>query len=423
MLKTIKFLFPICRSITGPGIKYSLSYFEKLIPELRRIKFKSGRKIYDWKIPKEWHIRDSYIQDLQTKKKYAQFKENNLHVLNFSSSINKIVNKKELLKHVYSLKSQPNAIPYVTSYYKKNWGFCISENEKKKLTKKKYKVFIDSKFKSGTLDLSHALFSGKSKKEIFFSSYLCHPSMANNELSGPTVLSELVKYIKNKKNLRFSYRFVILPETIGSICYIKKFSSTLKKRMLCGFNVSCVGDNGNFSIIESPSGNTLADFSLKEVIKNKKKFKKYNFKERGSDERQYCAPGVDLPVCGFSRSKYGEYRQYHTSLDNLNFISAKGLKSSLNVLKKIVDSFENEKSWYIIPKSKFNCEPNLGKRNLYFKVSEKKNYKSLGLRKNLIAYSDGKKNLLQISKIINQPIKKILEEMKLLLRKGVLKIS
>ncbi len=357
------------------------------------------------------------------KKKYAQFKENNLHVLNFSSSINKIVNKKELLKHVYSLKSQPNAIPYVTSYYKKNWGFCISENEKKKLTKKKYKVFIDSKFKSGTLDLSHALFSGKSKKEIFFSSYLCHPSMANNELSGPTVLSELVKYIKNKKNLRFSYRFVILPETIGSICYIKKFSSTLKKRMLCGFNVSCVGDNGNFSIIESPSGNTLADFSLKEVIKNKKKFKKYNFKERGSDERQYCAPGVDLPVCGFSRSKYGEYRQYHTSLDNLNFISAKGLKSSLNVLKKIVDSFENEKSWYIIPKSKFNCEPNLGKRNLYFKVSEKKNYKSLGLRKNLIAYSDGKKNLLQISKIINQPIKKILEEMKLLLRKGVLKIS
>lgn len=423
MLKTIKFLFPICRSITGPGIKYSLSYFEKLIPELRRIKFKSGRKIYDWKIPKEWHIRDSYIQDLQTKKKYAQFKENNLHVLNFSSSINKIVNKKELLKHVYSLKSQPNAIPYVTSYYKKNWGFCISENEKKKLNKKKYKVFIDSKFKSGTLDLSHALFSGKSKKEIFFSSYLCHPSMANNELSGPTVLSELVKYIKNKKNLRFSYRFVILPETIGSICYIKKFSSTLKKRMLCGFNVSCVGDNGNFSIIESPSGNTLADFSLKEVIKNKKKFKKYNFKERGSDERQYCAPGVDLPVCGFSRSKYGEYRQYHTSLDNLNFISAKGLKSSLNVLKKIVDSFENEKSWYIIPKSKFNCEPNLGKRNLYFKVSEKKNYKSLGLRKNLIAYSDGKKNLLQISKIINQPIKKILEEMKLLLRKGVLKIS
>ena len=247
--------------------------------------------------------------------------------------------------------------------------------------------------------------------------------MANNELSGPTVLTELAKFIKNKKNLRFSYRFVILPETIGSICYIKKYYRILKKRMLCGFNVSCVGDNGNFSIIESPSGETLADFSLKEVIKNKRKFKKYSFNERGSDERQYCAPGIELPVCGFSRSKYGEYRQYHTSLDNLNFISARGLKSSLNVLKKIVESFENKKSWYIIPKSKFNCEPNLGKRNLYFNVSEKKNYKSLSLRKNLIAYSDGKKNLLQISKVINQPIKKILKEMKLLLKKGVLKTS
>ena len=423
MFKTIKSLFPICRSITGPGIKYYLSYLEKFVPDFRRVKFSSGTKVYDWKIPKEWHIHDSYIQDLQTKKKFKKFKKNNLHVLNFSSPINKIVNKEELFKHIYSLKSQPTAIPYVTSYYKKNWGFCLNKNEKKKLNKKKYKIFINNKFKKGTLDLSHALFTGKSKKEIFFSSYLCHPSMANNELSGPTVLTELAKFIKNKKNLRFSYRFVILPETIGSICYIKKYYRILKKRMLCGFNVSCVGDNGNFSIIESPSGETLADFSLKEVIKNKRKFKKYSFNERGSDERQYCAPGIELPVCGFSRSKYGEYRQYHTSLDNLNFISARGLKSSLNVLKKIVESFENKKSWYIIPKSKFNCEPNLGKRNLYFNVSEKKNYKSLSLRKNLIAYSDGKKNLLQISKVINQPIKKILKEMKLLLKKGVLKTS
>ena len=231
------------------------------------------------------------------------------------------------------------------------------------------------------------------KKKKFFSSYLCHPSMANNELSGPTVLTELAKFIKNKNyafhiDLLFCQRLLVL-------FVILKILSHSKKRMLCGFNVSCVGDNGNFSIIESPSGETLADFSLKEIIKNKRKFKKYSFNERGSDERQYCAPGIELPVCGFSRSKYGEYRQYHTSLDNLNFISARGLKSSLNVLKKIVESFENKKSWYIIPKSKFNCEPNLGKRNLYFNVSEKKNYKSLSLRKNLIAYSDGKKNLLQ----------------------------
>ena len=423
MFKTIKFLFPICRSITGPGIKYSLAYFEKLIPEFRREKFKSGQKIYDWKIPNEWHIKDSFIQDLDSKKKFANFKKNNLHVLNFSSPIDKIISKKILLDHLYSLKKQPNAIPYVTSYYKKKWGFCLSENDKKKLKKKNYRVFIDSKFKKGTLDLSHAIFPGKSKKEIFFSSYLCHPSMANNELSGPAVLAELAKYIKKRKNLRFSYRFVLLPETIGSICYINKFYKELKSKMLCGFNISCVGDNGNYSIIESRSGNTLADFSLKQIIEKNKRFKKYSYLGRGSDERQYCAPGIDLPVCGFSRSKYGQYKQYHTSLDNLNFISKQGLKSSYKVLKKIVDNFENDRSWYQFPKYKFYCEPNLAKRKLNFTVSEKKNYKKLKLRMNILAYSDGEKNLAQISKIINQPINKIIKELKILVKNKVLKIS
>jgi len=423
MFKTIKILFPICRSITGPGIKSSLNYFERLVPNFRRVKFRSGIKVFDWKVPNEWHIKDSYIQDIETKRKYAEFKTNNLHVLNFSSPINKIVRKKELFNHLYSLKKQPNAIPYVTSYYKKKWGFCISENERKKLKKEKYKVFINSKFKKGTLDLTHALFPGKSKKEIFFSSYLCHPSMANNELSGPTVLSELAKYIEKKTKLRFSYRFVILPETIGSICYVKKFFKTLKKRIICGFNISCVGDNGPYSIVETRSGNTLADFSLKEIIKNKKNFKRYSYLGRGSDERQYCAPGIDLPVCGFSRSKYGEYAQYHTSLDNLNFISEKGLKSSFKTLKKIIDLFENDYSWYTFPKTNFKCEPNLGKRNLYYNTSQKENYKKLSIRKNLITYSDGNKNLKQISKIINQPIKNILKELKILVKKGVLKIN
>ena len=247
--------------------------------------------------------------------------------------------------------------------------------------------------------------------------------MANNELSGPAVLAELAKYIKKKKNLRFSYRFVLLPETIGSICYINKFYKELKSKMLCGFNISCVGDNGNYSIVESRSGNTLADFSLKQIIEKNKRFKKYSYLGRGSDERQYCAPGIDLPVCGFSRSKYGQYKQYHTSLDNLNFISKQGLKSSYKVLKKILDNFENDRSWYQFPKYKFYCEPNLAKRKLNFTVSEKKNYKKLKLRMNILAYSDGEKNLAQISKIINQPINKIIKELKILVKNKVLKIS
>jgi len=420
MYKVITDLFPICRSITGPGIKKSLKYFELLNPKFKRIKFKSRQKIFDWKIPDEWSISDAYIQDLKSKKKYAKFNVNNLHVLNFSSPINKVVNKKNLFKHIYTIKNQPKSIPYVTSYYKKNWGFCLSEVEKKKLKNDKYKVFINSKFTKGSLDLSHAIFKGKSRKEIFFSSYLCHPSMANNELSGPAVISKLANYISKKKNLRFSYRFVLLPETIGSICYLKKFSQILKKNIICGFNISCVGDNKNYSIISSRQGNSLADTSLLEKIESKKNFKFYSFLERGSDERQYCAPGIDLPICGFSRSKYGEYKEYHTSEDNLDFINRKGLQDSFKILKSIVDSFENDFSWHSFPKSKFYCEPNLGKRNLYPNISEKKNYNKLNLRMDLIAYSDGKRNLIQISKIIKRPINKIINELKILIKNKVL---
>jgi aminopeptidase-like protein len=247
--------------------------------------------------------------------------------------------------------------------------------------------------------------------------------MANNELSGPTVMAELAKYIQSKKKLRFSYRFVLLPETIGSICYINKFYKILKKKIICGFNISCVGDNGNYSLIESRFGNTLADFSLRQIIEKKKKFKRYSFLERGSDERQYCSPGVNLPICGFSRTKYGEYKQYHTNLDNLQFISNKGLNSSFKTLKKIIDSFENKKSWYLFPKNKFNCEPNLGKRNLHYTISEKKNYDKLKLRMDLLAYADGEKNLAQISKIINEPIKNILKELKILIKNNILEIN
>lgn len=244
--------------------------------------------------------------------------------------------------------------------------------------------------------------------------------MANNELSGPAVLSKLANYISKKKKLRFSYRFVLLPETIGSICYLSKFKKILKKNVICGFNVSCVGDERNYSIISSKTENTLADIALIDKIKNKKNFKKYSFLKRGSDERQYCAPGIDLPICGFSKTKYGEYKEYHTNKDDLNFISNKGLEQSYQILKKIVDLFENDFNWYCFPVSNFECEPNLGKRGLYPNVSEKKNYNLTNLRMDLIAYSDGKKNLIQISNLINHPLKKIILELKLLVKNKVL---
>ncbi len=235
MIKWAKDLFPLCRSITGEGVKKTLEYFIKLNPEFRIINFKSNLNVFDWKIPQVWNIKDAYIEH-ESGKKYAQFSKLNLHVVGYSMPINKIISKKDLLKHIYTQKDQPNSVPYVTSYYKKRWGFCLSENEKRKLPKGKYRVFIDSNFKNGNLKAAHAVIKGSSKKEIFFSSYICHPSMANNELSGPVLLNAIMKYVKKKKR-NFTYRFVLLPETIGSIAYLSKYKNIMKKNIICGFMI------------------------------------------------------------------------------------------------------------------------------------------------------------------------------------------
>ena len=420
IFKIVKDLFPIHRSITGPGIKSSMTYIEKIVPEFKRVKFRSGSRVFDWIVPNEWFINEAFILDKKNKK-HANFKKNNLHILGFSHPIKKVVEKKELFKHIFTLRNKRNSIPYVTSFYKKNWGFCMSENQKKKLKGKKFKVIIDSKFKKGFLELTHCTFKGKSKKEIFFSSYLCHPSMANNELSGPAVLTKIADYVKNIKNKKFSYRFVILPETIGSICYISKFLKILKRNVICGFNLSCVGDDNSYSHIFSKENNTLADQALGSALINKKNVKNYSFLKRGSDERQYCSPLVDLPFCGFSRSKYFEFKEYHTDKDNLSYISKKGLDNSFDVMKTIIDAFEN----CFLPKTKIVCEPMLGKRNLYPNISvtgkgNKRAPKDVILRSDIIAYADGKKNIFEIAKILNKPLKSVVEETINLKKNGIL---
>lgn len=415
MIKWAKDLFPICRSITGSGQRETMRYFKRINPDFKTIKFKTGKKIYDWQIPKEWNIEDAYIEH-ESGARFAEFKKNNLHLVGYSIPINKIISKKELLKHIYTQKDQPLAIPYVTSYYKARWGFCLSEKQKKKLPLGKYKVFIKSSLKKGSLDIYQAKFKGESEKEIFFSSYICHPSMANNELSGPVLLNALIKYLKDNfpKNRKFSYRFVLLPETIGSIAYLSKFKKEMKKNIICGFNLSCVGDDRAYSYIASRDGNNLADQLLKKTLKGVKNVKKYTFLERGSDERQYCAPGIDLPVCGFSRSK--KYKEYHTDKDNFNVVTQKGLEGSFKVMKIIIDQFEKS----IYPKSKIFCEPNLGKRNLYPTLSQKGIYKDIRLRMDLLAFSDGKTNIKEIAKKIKQPYKKVFLEYKFLKLRKIL---
>jgi len=406
MLKWAKDLFPICRSITGKGIQKTLRYFINLNSEFRIIKFPSGKKVFDWVIPKEWNIKNAFIID-KNGKKYCEFKKSNLHVMGYSVPINKIISKKELLKNIYTQKEQPSSIPYVTSFYKERWGFCMSEKQKKKLPNGNYKVFIDSTLKKGNLEVIEAVKKGSIKKEIFFSSYACHPSMANNELSGPVLLNAILKYVKLKyKKSKYSYRFVILPETIGSIAYLSKRMNILKKNIICGFNLSRVGDERAYSVIESRSGKTLSDDAIQAALIGLKNVTHYSFLYRGSDERQYCSPKVDLPLTAFQRSIY--YPEYHTDKDDFKVVTEKGLNDSFNVFKNIIDCFELS----LFPKNKFFCEPNLGKRGLHPTISQKGTYSDSVIRRNLIAYSDGNTNIFQICKKLNVPINELIEELR-----------
>ena len=414
ILKWAKDIFPYNRSLTGNGNLKTLNYIKKINKNIIIKNFETGKKVFDWKIPKEWNVKDAYFLDSKNKK-YCDFKKNNLHLLGYSIPINKIVSKKILLEHIYSDKNQKNAIPYVTSYYHKNWGFCMSENEKKKLKGKKFKVKIFSTLKKGKMYYGEATLKGKSNKEIFFSTYICHPSMANNETSGICVANAILKYIsENYKYRKYSYRFVFLPETIGSISYIHKNLKKLKKNIIAGFNISCVGDERAYSIINSRNENTLADFALLSAIRDKKNFKKYSFLERGSDERQYCSVGVDLPVVGFCRSKYGSYPEYHTSLDNFKVVTEKGLNDSFDIMKNIVDVFEAGH----LPKARYICEPQLSKRNLYPKISRRDN--KVKIIRDLIAYSDGKTSIFENCIKFNCSLKDIFNSYKILKKNNLL---
>ena len=417
MIKWAKDLFPLCRSLTGEGNRKTIKYFTKLNPEFKILKFKSGQKVFDWNIPDEWNVKDAYIQH-ESGKKYAAFKKNNLHLVGYSIAVNKTIIKAELLKKIFTEKNQPDAIPYVTSYYNRDWGFCMSENEKKKLPEGNYKVFINTGFKKGNLEIAEASFRGKKKQEIFFSSYICHPSMANNELSGPVLMNAIMLYLKRTyRRPLFSYRFVLLPETIGSIAYISRQKSLLKKNVISGFVLSCVGDERAYSVVHTPHNNTLADESLSSALLGLKNVKEYHFIERGSDERQYCAPGIELPVCGFARSK--DYPEYHTNKDDFKVVTEKGLQDSFIVVKTIIDAFELG----LYPHTRVLCEPNLGKRNLYPQISKKENYKDedIKVRTDLIAYANGKNNIFYISNLLNVPLSKICKEYSLLKSKKVLK--
>ena len=412
-------LFPICRSITGDGVRKTLQIIKKEFPLLKIHNVKSGTKVFDWIIPPEWNISDGYILD-KNNKKILDFKNNNLHVVGYSTPVNKFLLKKNLLKNLHSLPKQQRAIPYVTSYYKKNWGFCISHLKKKKIIKDyketdTFKVVIKSSFRpKGNLNYGELILKGKSKQEILVSTYICHPSMANNELSGPIVSMSLIKYFSKIKKLDKTLRFIFIPETIGSITYLHKNLTNLKKNIIGGYNLTCIGDERQHSCMFTKYKNTNSDKSLEAAYKKLKiKFRKYSFLKRGSDERQYNSPGIDLPIAGIFRTKFCEFPEYHTSLDDFTLVTKKGIRGGFIVAKTAIDILRKK----IIPKNKILCEPQMGKRGLYhLRLSQKKINKDVINYMDFLQYSDGKNDLCDISKKLNLTLNEVTKILKILQR-------
>ena len=368
--------------------------------------FNSGDKVFDWTVPQEWNIKDAYILD-KYDKKIIDFRKNFLHLVGYSKKINRVVSKNELLELLTTHNKISNAVPYITAYYKKNfYGFCCSSIQKQiiKNTYDKednFRLFIDSDFnKKGKMHYGELVIKGQSKEEILISTYICHPQMANNELSGPIVSMSLIEYFlkkAKKKILSKTLRFLFIPETIGSISYLSKNVNILKKNVIAGFNLSCIGDERMYSCMLSREQNTISDRALLETFKKLKiKPKIYSFLKRGSDERQYNFPKVDLPIASIFRSKYGEYKEYHTSLDDFNLVTLRGVKGGYTVARKAIDLILSS----IYPKCKIICEPNMGKRGLYPLVSKVARNEKLINMMNFITYADGKLTLDELAKTI-----------------------
>lgn len=387
-------LWPLHRSITGEGVRETLSILSEIIPfDIHEVP--SGAPVLDWEIPKEWVVRQAYVIT-PAGEKILDVKENNLHLLNYSIPFRGKISRSELDKHLYSLPEQPTAVPYRTSYYEPNWGFCISHRDRDQLPEGEYEVVIDTELKDGFLTIGDFVIKGDLDEEIIFTTYTCHPSMAINEISGMLVLAFLAQKISKLPERRYTYRFVFGPETIGSIAYLAQWGKHLKEKMTAGYCVTCVGHNDPFTYKESRRGDSIVDRMTKHVLEGLGvSHSIIPFSPSGSEERQYCAPGFNLPYGSLMRTLYGDYPEYHTSLDNKDIIDFSALSQTIQALFEVVRAYESNITCI---NNKPYGEPRLSKHNLYVNLGGPKAKDWQHAVKWLLNYSDGDHDLLEIAR-------------------------
>ena len=417
MYELMREIFPICRSITGNGVRQTLKKIQSILPiEIHEVP--SNTKVFDWTIPKEWNIHDAFVKDPKGEK-IIDFNNSNLHVVSYSIPIHKKMSLQELKSHIHTLPKIPDVIPYLTSYYNEDWGFCMTHNDFIKLEEGEYEIMIDSTLENGSLTYGEFLKIGEVEDEFLISCYICHPSMCNDNLSGPVLATILGKYLKEIKT-KFSYRFLFIPETIGAITWLSKNEKNIHK-IKNGLIATCLGDSGIMTYKKTRNGDNEIDKISKYVLENsKQEFNIIDFLPIGSDERQFCSPAFNLPVGSLMRTMHGKFPEYHTSADNLDFVRAENLEDALIKYSGIIFILENNKKYINLnPK----CEPQLGKRGLYRQLGGQKNSEEKELAMFwILNQSDGKNSLLDIaikSKLDFYLIKQVSDE---LLEHDLLKI-
>ncbi len=396
MYSLLEELFPYNRSITGDGVRKTLDRISLEIP-LKQTSVKSGSQVFDRTVPDEWNVKSAkiYAPDGSI---LVDFAKNNLYLMSYSVPVNKTMSLNELKEHIITDKSRPDSVPYSTSYYNLNWAFCLEYSFVEKMSEGNYHVEIDSSLKPGELIYGESFLDNNSKKTILISSYICHPSMANDSLSGVVTAVQLFKELKKLNNLKYNYRFLFVPETIGTICFLENNKSNIKEVTEYGLVATCLGDKGSFTYKESRDPTRKINKIVKYV------FAKRNLSERikefcpiGSDERQYCSPGFDLSVGVLTRSMYGEFPEYHSSADNLDFVKEEYLQESLDIFLEIIKTYESN---HIFKRNNPYCEPQMGKYDLYRRTggAGKDEIDKLSQQRMwLLNYADGKTDLIELS--------------------------